>query len=80
METECDAVQDIKTHIDKENLNYVMVLVSNIYKLSNLKAQNAKVLLIKGIYFFTRIQRRDNQRNENRRYGNKMNEISHDDD
>ena len=80
METECDAVQDIKTHIDKENLNYVMVLVSNIYKLSNLKAQNAKVLLIKGIYFFTRIQRRDNQRNENRRYGNKMNGISHDDD
>ena len=80
METECDAVQDIKTHIDKENLNYVMVLVSNIYKLSNLKAQNAMVLLIKGIYFFTRIQRRDNQRNENRRYGNKMNGISHDDD
>ena len=80
METECDAVQDIKTHIDKENLNYLMVLVSNIYRLSNLKAQNAKVLLIKGIYFFTRIQRRDNQRNENRRYGNKMNEISHDDD
>ena len=80
METECDAVQDIKTHIDKENLNYLMVLVSNIYRLSNLKAQNAKVLLIKGIYFFTRIQRRDNQRNENRRYGNKMNGISHDDD